>query len=314
MKKYLSFISFNLILTGTSLRLFHFNKPKIHNARNLYNIERKTILDLGSSFQNVTYYQEDDVTVVKKECFSQIKGNGPVIFLPGVDMSGLSVYPSTVRLSETRNSYIILAGYSKDQNIEQLCNRVVEYIVKNDLTDIVLVGESFGGLMAVKLSGTLNKRLSHVLLLNPATSYHRTFWKKNINLGNGNISHILFNHGPSVTHVMGSIHVMSESHPDHVYYYIMSYFMMLFNIIVTDQTLIKRRMNSYMTPSGYDIEKFCKKMRIKTTIVVGKKDKLLPSSKEADILKKLIRHSEVIKLEKATHLFCWSDFDINELI
>ena len=90
--------------------------------------------------------------------------------------------------------------------------------------------------------------------------------------------------------------------------------MMLFNILVTDQVLVKRRINSYMAITQPEIDSLCKSLNTKTTIVVGKRDKLLPSSKEADILNKLIKYSRVIKISKAGHLFVASDFDIRDVL
>ena len=314
------FTSF-LFLKCYSLRFWKgFEKhgiPKKQEAKlkNLYELNRKTILDLGSSFKNMTHYTESDVTIVKRNSDS-IRKLGPVLVLPGLDMSGLSVFPNVVRAGQKRDSYIVLAGYSKNQTLEELCDVVVNFVVSNRLEDITIIGESFGGLMALSVSSIIKQRISHMILLNPATSYHKTSWHRVVNkMGNfESINSKLLSHGPSIQHVVESIYHMSEHHPEHLYFYIVSYFMMLFNIIVTDRILVKHRINSYMSISQYEIDSLCKNVKIPTTIIVGEKDKMLPSLKEAVILNKSIELSTVIRVKEAGHLFCASDFDIRDLL
>ena len=295
-------------------------EPKL---KNLYDLKRKTILDLGSSFKNVTHYVKSDVTIVKRNSDSDTntRNLGPILVLPGLDMSGLSVFPNVVRAGEKRDSYVVLAGYSKNQTLEELCDCVVNFVVSNLLEDITMIGESFGGLMALSVSNIIRQKISHIILLNPATSYHKTSWHKIVNkmgkyrtINLDNINSRLLEHGPSIKHVIESIYHMSETHPDHVYFYIVSYFMMLFNIIVTDETLVKQRINSYLSVSQYEIDSLCKYVKTPTTIIVGEKDSMLPSVKEAGVLNKIIELSTVIKVKEAGHLFCASDFDIRDLL
>ena len=311
MIKLISFFIINYVFISSSLKVSINTK----NVNNLHNINRKTILDLGNTFRNTTYYPESDVTIVKKLGNSSIKLE-PIIVLPGLDMSGLSVYTNVIRASENRDAYIILAGYAKTQTLQELCGCVSNYIISKNLKEIVIIGESFGGLMALFLASKVRKRVSHIVFLNPATSYHRTSWGSIVNkkFSNHNIAHRVLGHGPNMEHIMRSIYHVSETYPDHVYFYIMSYFMMLFNILVTDQNLVKRRINSYMAITQPEIDSLCKSLNTKTTIVVGKRDKLLPSSKEADILNNLIKYSRVIKISKAGHLFVASDFDIRDVL
>ena len=288
--------------------------PKKNN--NLYGIKRKTVLDLGDSFRNVTHHYDHDVTFVKRN--SSSNGTlGPVLVIPGLDMAGLSMYSNFIRASEERDIFIVLAGYSKEQRFETLCDCVVDFIISEGMKDVVLVGESFGAVVAIYVENRLHKCLSSLIMINPATSFHRTSWKKVIlkmKRGNRQLSHEIIKHGPHSSRIIKSVVKFSESHPEYIYEYMMSYLMMLHNIIVTDQNKVFVRIESYLHMKQPELDELCKKIRIPTTIIIGKKDKLLPSSNEADRLSKIIKNAEVVKVKDANHMMTSIDFDIRDWI
>ena len=157
MIKLLSF--FILFTCSSSLKV----SVNTRNVNNLYDLNRKTILDLGNTFRNTTYYPESDVTIVKKLSDNSVKLE-PILVLPGLDMSGLSVYTNVIRASGNRDAYIILAGYDKNQTLQELCGCVSNYMISKNLKDVVILGESFGGLMALFLTNKIKNRVSHIVL------------------------------------------------------------------------------------------------------------------------------------------------------
>lgn len=284
----------------------------------IYSRTRKTVLDLGSSFKNLTHYIEMDVTVARMNCTGNHGGGGPVIFLPGLDMSGLSIYPNAIKASENRDVIVLLAGYSRNQTTKELSDLVVQYIVDSNMKDIVLVGESFGGVLAVDSVIQIRERVSQMILINPATSFPRTRWMKRISRVRSSNSHAftarILAHGPRIENIMESMYDMSGSYPDHLYNYILTYVMMAFNILVTDPSLVIERIRCYLGMSTKQMDAMCRVVRTPTTIIVGRDDRLLPSSREADRLSKLIPGSTVIKLDKVGHMVTPDVFDIRDFI
>jgi pimeloyl-ACP methyl ester carboxylesterase len=283
----------------------------------IYSIPRKTILDLGDAFVNSTYYEDLDITVATRNS-NIVSDRGPVIFLPGLDMSGLSIYPNMIRAAEERDIIVFLAGYDRNQTLNEISERVVKYISSNRIKDILLIGESFGGLLAIKCSSRIKKRLTKMILINPATSFPRTQWLEKIVATNCNKSQdmtsLVLGHGPRIESIIKSVIDMSEYFPEHTYSYMVTYLYMVFNIMVTDPVLIQTRIIYYLGVKTYHVDSMCRMVRTPTLIVIGKEDKLLPSCKESDKLSKMIRGSTVLKLKKTGHMVTSDVFDIRDFI
>lgn len=300
-------------ITGSSNEVHKYNTDS-----NVYSIPRKTILDLGDSFVNSTHDVNLDVTVVTRDYMGYVKNKGPVIFLPGLDMSGLSIYPNAIRASDERDVIVFLAGYSRNQTLDQLSEKVVDYISSKDLKDIILVGESFGGVLAIDCASQIRKRITKMILINPATSFPRTKWMKKItsisSVKNYDMTSKILGHGPRAENVLKSIIEISEAYPEHTYNYIMTYMMMAFNVIVTNPLLVTKRITLYLDISIVKMDSMCRVIQIPTTIVVGRNDRLLPSSKEAHRLSRLIDGSDIVKLDNTGHMVTSDVFDIREFM
>lgn len=324
MKTKYVYLFLSLVPLGLSLNLIPPANPtpQVKQYKNLYDINRKTVLDLGNSFKNVTHFAEHDITIVKRESSTpqHVRNLGPVVIVPGLDMTGLSIFPNAIRLSEKRDVIIILAGYSKQQSLKTLCDCLVTYIVSQDMNSVALVGESFGAIMSILIENRLRKRISSMILINPATSYHRTSWSKRIfkiRKHNRRLSHHVVKHGPDWGRILEAVSEFSETHSDHVYNYILSHFMMILNILVTDQEKVFERIESYLNMTQSEIDQVCRKNRTNTTIIVGKNDRMLPSSREADRLKKIMERAEqvkVVKIENANHMLSSNDLNLTDFL
>jgi pimeloyl-ACP methyl ester carboxylesterase len=283
----------------------------------IHSIPRKTILDLGDAFVNSTYYEDLDITVATRSS-NKFSDRGPVIFLPGLDMSGLSIYPNMIRASEERDVIVFLAGYDRNQTLHEISERVVKYISSNSIKDILLIGESFGGLLAIKCSSRIKKRLKKIILINPATSFPRTQWLEKIVSTNSNqtndVTSLILGHGPRIENILKSAMDISKYFPEHTYSYMITYLYMVFNMIVTDPVLIQTRIIYYLGIETHKVDFMCRMVGTPTLIVIGKEDKLLPSCKESDKLSKMIKGSVVIKLKKTGHMVTSDVFDIRHFI
>lgn len=286
----------------------------LYNTDNTYSMSRKTILDLDDSFINSTHYTDLDLTVAIKNSSTNKNDIGNVIFLPGLDMSGLSLYSNAIRASEERNVIVFLAGYSRNQTLQDLTDRVVNYISHNEFKDITLIGESFGGVLAIKCIPRIKKRVKKLILLNPATSFPRTKWMKTIKSKTNKHTSVILGHGPRVENIIKSIGEMMNEFPEYTYSYIITYIYMVFNILVTEPELITTRIINYLGISHIQVDSMCRAVSVPTLIVIGKEDKLLPSYKESDKLSQMIQGSIVIKLNNTGHMVTSDVFDIRDFM
>ena len=102
----------------------------------------------------------------------EIIGKGkPIFYLPGFTVPG-SVWKETVENSTLkRKSYLIsYAGFNGNKPIEMpwydnIKSSIVKYIKDNNLNDIVIVGHSMGGNLAVDIASELPNRVSKIVIV-----------------------------------------------------------------------------------------------------------------------------------------------------
>lgn len=98
------------------------------------------------------------------------QGN-PILFLPGFTASG-SVWKETVaNLAIDRKSYLFsYAGFNGNEPIEMpwydtIKKGLIDYINQNDLSDIIVIGHSMGGNLAVDIASELPDRVSKIIIV-----------------------------------------------------------------------------------------------------------------------------------------------------
>ena len=98
------------------------------------------------------------------------KGN-PILCFPGFTAPG-SMWKETVEnLGLERKSYLFTyAGFNGNDPIEMpwyssIKNSIVEYIKDNNLTDIIIVGHSMGGNLAIEIAAELPNRVSKIIIV-----------------------------------------------------------------------------------------------------------------------------------------------------
>lgn len=120
---------------------------------------------MESIASNKTNYQPEPFKV---ETIGQGK---PILFLPGFTASG-SVWKETVEhLAVERKSYLFsYAGFNGNEPIEMpwyetIKNGLIDYINQNELTDIVIIGHSMGGNLAVDIAAEFPDRVSKIIIV-----------------------------------------------------------------------------------------------------------------------------------------------------
>jgi len=272
--------------------------------------QRKTILDLDNTFKNVTYFGDYDITISKRESIADSKES--VFVFPGLDMSGFSFFPNSIKSSVHKDTYIVLAGYSKKQTLYDIVYCVQKFIKSEKIKNITFVGESFGGIVAIYTCNSLrNNHISSLILMNPAIEYENSEICKYINstkFDKKELSKFLLNNGPPFQRIVTSFYEFSYNFPDYLIHYIQSYFMMFSNIVFTTEEQILDRLKFYFSIPKKDIYNVCKKIKVPTTIIIGKDDNILPKGLK---ISTFIDNSELKELEKVTHMVLFSDIDFH---
>ncbi|MFA5647319.1 MAG: alpha/beta hydrolase [Bacteroidales bacterium] len=95
----------------------------------------------------------------------------PIIYLPGFTAPG-SMWKETVdNLGLDKQSYLFsYAGFNGNEPIEMpwyssIKNSIVEYIENNNLVDIIIIGHSMGGNLAVEIAAELPNRVSKIIIV-----------------------------------------------------------------------------------------------------------------------------------------------------
>lgn len=102
----------------------------------------------------------------------EIIGQGkPILYFPGFTAPG-SMWKETVEnLDLERKSYLFsYAGFNGNEPIEMpwylsIKNSVIEYIKDNNMSDIIIIGHSMGGNLAVEVASELPNRVSKTIIV-----------------------------------------------------------------------------------------------------------------------------------------------------
>ena len=102
----------------------------------------------------------------------EIVGQGkPILYLPGFTTPG-SIWKETVEsLDLERKSYLFsYAGFNGNEPIEipwysSIKNSIIEYIKDNNLSDIIIIGHSMGGNLALDIASELPNKVSKIIIV-----------------------------------------------------------------------------------------------------------------------------------------------------
>ncbi|KAJ8607983.1 hypothetical protein CTAYLR_008250 [Chrysophaeum taylorii] len=109
--------------------------------------------------------------------FTQFGGSGEkVLFVPGIEFRGVSVAAQLESLRKNGfEPWVCWVDGADRTPFGELSDAVGDFVEANNVS--VLVGESFGGLLVADLAVRRQLETTFVLV-NPATSFRRTFWTR----------------------------------------------------------------------------------------------------------------------------------------
>jgi pimeloyl-ACP methyl ester carboxylesterase len=115
-----------------------------------------------------TLLEKTESTPFKVESIGKGK---PVLYLPGFATPG-SMWAETIEhLNLERKSYVFsYAGFNGNKPIKMpwyvtIKNSIIDYIKDNDLSEIIIIGHSMGGNLAVDIAAALSNKVSKIIIV-----------------------------------------------------------------------------------------------------------------------------------------------------
>jgi pimeloyl-ACP methyl ester carboxylesterase len=293
--------------------------------------ERKTILNFPGMI-NTTYIQEYDLTFVTNipeidnEFFipyisKKTDKKKALFYLPGLDMSAISFYPYYLHMDNEYDIHTIVSGFNSTSSYTDICYIVKNYINRNINKELIIMGESFGALVAIEtIIQIQNYKNVKLILINPATSYLKSMWPEKIKkLKNNLTTTVLFDvlgYGPSVIQIFKTINFLKKKYPLESKYHTYAYFYILINLFNMPVENIQYRIKNWIEEgiNIININNSIEKIKCKTLLLAGENDDFLPSSDEVQILYKKIKNSKYFIIKDSAHYISYNNCNIVNLI
>jgi pimeloyl-ACP methyl ester carboxylesterase len=103
------------------------------------------------------------------------------IYLPGIDGTGLAAwqqFPMIVHRCALVSLNVPVQDRTSFPDLVDICVEYLEVLAGQVATDrpIYLLGESFGGVLAIAVADRCRDIVDRMVLVNPATSYEDSYW------------------------------------------------------------------------------------------------------------------------------------------
>lgn len=223
-------------------------------------------------------------------------GSGPfLIYLPGMEGTATLFFRQEPELSKRFTVITLPLRADAPFTYEDLLDDIREVYEREGADRAVVVGESFGGTVALRFAAEHPKLVEHLVLAN-TFSYFRNrfdltlalallplgFWKPGRWVRNFMMKHILISEHVDAE----AIRKMLQTSFSHGY-------------ATARQRLLLIR--------EHDVREQLDRLKMPVTILAGERDRLLPSVKEARFLASKISHARVIVLPELGHACLLSD-------
>ena len=280
-----------------------------------------------------------------------------LVYLPGLDGFGISATAQFDDLSSsfelwrmTVNKESKLLSFS--DLVVSVVNIVIEITRSTELQrEVILVGESFGGLLACAVSMALKKGqsskyvLKGLVLINPATSFDETVWERVVPIltslrylesqeeaadDSGNSRFSFLSGLPTPYSVFGAVALAATVPSGTQYSSILDFLQstsaekMLsasvdgFGILAEylSPAILDQRVMKWI-PVGTSVvnnPQRLSKLNVPTLIIGGRDDNMLPTKKEAERLGKLLPDCVVMDIAGAGHFLLDTGFNLTEVL
>lgn len=319
-----------------------------------WRLQQPTIVDVE---ENMTEIHQ---SIVQERFKSEQSSNIPplLIYLPGLDGFGIS---ATAQFDDLSSSFefwrMTVDKKGKKLSFNDLVSSVVKFVRESasitgsieSQREVIIVGESFGGLLACAVAMALTKIqssafvLKGVVLVNPATSFDKTSWERVVPMltsyrhlesqeeaadGSNNLRL------PTPYSVVGGISLAATVPGRSQFPGILQFFQQTVSRTAADKILSSAVdgfdiLAEYLPPDLLDQRVMIwlpvgtavvnnlqrlSKLTVPTLIIGGSEDNMLPTKIEADRLGKLLPDCVVMDIAGAGHFVLDAGFNLTEAI
>ena len=296
-------------------------KPKIHNIV----FPRKYDIKLSDSEKNsVKFLPFEDDKLVKENIESE-KYRPQLLFLPGLDGIGSYSSESFFNLSRSFEISKVYIEPSDRTNFLDLATTLIKHL-EGYKEPPILMGESFGGLLACYVAVFARKLVSKLILVNPATSYDSTNWPI--------LGSLITNSGPIFpiaglsTLIATSIETYQiesigrkiidriKTIDDFVYEANLLYNSSQEMTNILNPETLQWRLSKWLESGSFLLKGRYKEIKVPTLILIGSNDRLLPSLSEGRRLEEELVNTEVdlIEFRDKGHALLDDSFNLEEVI
>ncbi|MDD3729038.1 MAG: alpha/beta hydrolase [Candidatus Pacebacteria bacterium] len=236
--------------------------------------------------------REEKITIRDVKCNYKVKGNGePILILHGWGSSSDSWIKVQHILSEKGYSVFCpdLPGFGKSDpplspwTVDDYKKWAVEFMKAFNIDSFILIGHSFGGRISIKLSSEENSPVKKMILCSPAGIRVKPDFKTDIILALGGIGSTLLD-------------IFSPK-------FLKDYLRGLFHFLIRKRDYVKAKgvmRETMKLVISENLFPFLSKIEVKTLLLWGKKDKMIPL-RYAFVFKKEIKDSSLVVIEQSGH-------------
>lgn len=262
----------------------------------------------------VTFYQD-----------LQSVGKPPLLFLPGLDGTGNYSTESLLNLTYYYDVWRMSISPDDRSQFIEVGLKCVKFMTRFREPPI-LVGESFGGLLASYIATIAKVKPSKLVLVNPATSFDRTNWNT--------VAPLLTNTGAAFP-MVGMATLLATAVEFDQFQRIGRKIIDRINstetaiiemnlLFESSKTITERlppetldwRISKWLSTGSYLMNSKFKDISVPTLIIVGQNDRLLPSQTEGTRLQKAMNSSrvELIEFKDRGHAILDGSFNLAEVL
>mgnify|MGYP005849006153 CR=1 FL=1 len=272
------------------------------------------------------------------------------IYLPGLDGTGISAFTHQFEdMAETFELWRMIVTTENRDEFRQILRSAVDFVEEiarnNSGREIVLVGESFGGVLASAVALNIQKKsetrhkddyrnpLKGLVLVNPATAFHDTNWDVIVpvlsslqylrNNQTGGLSAYSVAGGLALSYLIPSsdqfqtiattvLEAVGIPPPQDAVEDMVALLDILEQRLPADTLL--HRVNSWLSVGTQLVNDRLKNLQIATLVVAGDQDRIMPSGREVERLVNVIPTCEKLLVRGKGHFVLDDKVNLTEAI
>ncbi|CAM9512475.1 unnamed protein product [Ectocarpus sp. 4 AP-2014] len=256
------------------------------------------------------------------------EGRDLLLFLPGVDGLNIEAVDQFDFLSGTFDVWSLKVDGNDQSTFVELTERVMDFLSivgVNEQRQAVIVGSSFGGLLAVNVALQDPQCVKGLVLVNPATSYERSHWRI--------VGSFVANAPGPEAFGMAAVLALATTIPDTAMFSkhlselealplqeLVAWFKsstgewlgrMLALFDRTPQHQLKWRLTHWLDEGSKVVEERLQELTLPVLVLAGSEDHMLPSAEEAARLYDLIPTCQQVVLRGVGHAALHNPGEVN---